>query len=62
MKIKVLGVDPALRNFGFAVATVDLETDQIEKVECLEQSLLLKFLSGLNPPAQWLRTGSALGF
>ena len=38
MKIKVLGVDPALRNFGFAVATVDLETDQIEKVECLELS------------------------
>ena len=36
--IKVLGVDPALRNFGFAVSTVDLDTYQIMKVECLELS------------------------
>lgn len=38
MKIRVLGVDPALRNFGFAVATVDIETDQIVNVEYLELS------------------------
>ena len=37
-KLKVLGVDPALRNFGFAVATIDLETDQIVSVEYLELS------------------------
>lgn len=36
--VKVLGVDPALRNFGFAVATVNLDTDEIENVEYLQLS------------------------
>lgn len=30
--ITVVGIDPALRNFGYAVATIDLETDKILEV------------------------------
>lgn len=34
--IRVLGVDPALRNFGFAVATVDIDENKILDVQELE--------------------------
>lgn len=34
--IQVIGVDPALRNFGFAVAKVDTETNEIKSIESLE--------------------------
>lgn len=34
--IKVIGVDPALRNFGFAVATVDVENDKIISIDDLK--------------------------
>ena len=30
MKIKIVGVDPALRNFGFAHALVDIDTGEVE--------------------------------
>lgn len=33
--IKVLGIDPALRNFGFCVATIDVKNDKIVDVENL---------------------------
>lgn len=33
--IKVLGIDPALRNFGFCVATVDVENDCIVSIDNL---------------------------
>lgn len=30
MKLKVIGIDPALANFGFAVGTVDVDTLEVE--------------------------------
>ncbi|MGU4663553.1 hypothetical protein MAY55_22985, partial [Escherichia coli] len=29
-KISVVGVDPSMSNFGLAVGTLDLETDELE--------------------------------
>lgn len=33
--LKVLGIDPALRNFGFAIATIDIDEDRIISVDDL---------------------------
>lgn len=33
MKIKLIGIDPSMRNFGFAKAIYDTETDEIEIVD-----------------------------
>lgn len=33
--IEVIGIDPALRNFGYALATIDLDTNEIIQVEKL---------------------------
>lgn len=34
--IKVVGIDPALRNFGFATAMIDIDKDEIASIEALE--------------------------